>query len=111
MLLCVIVYLAFFKRKSFFSPSPFPITSIFDINELSWIPSEVRELLRNKINFEIIPALTNLSNSSWNALSSTEKTDLLGIMTSDMDNLKTILESSSPISIKKKRHSPSSPSE
>ncbi len=95
-LLLLVVFLVFSgqKRRSFFSPSPYPINSIFDINELSWIPSDIKEIMKYKINYEIVPALTSLSIRSWDDLSESKKTKLLDVLRDDFDSLKASIDSS-----------------
>lgn len=96
----VLVLLAvfFFSRRSMscFSPSPIPLqlSSFFDMNELSWIPSDVRLLLRNRINGDIIPSMSQAAQRSWNSIPDSEKQNIIAIMNTFFDNLKTELDRS-----------------
>lgn len=51
--------------------------TIFDLNELSWIPLEIRTLMKNRINDDVIPSLTILSQKTWAEVPSSQKTVIL----------------------------------
>lgn len=51
--------------------------TIFDLNELSWIPTEVRTKIKDGINDKVIPAMKDLSLFLYEKLSSEQKTLLL----------------------------------
>lgn len=61
--------------------------TMFDLNELSWIPSEIRTKIKNGINDKIIPAMKDLSLILYNKLSSEQKTYLLNDIDIVCDNI------------------------
>jgi hypothetical protein len=74
-LLILLTILLFFKCRrgvSYFSSPRVPFTgtnTIFAMNEFDWIPSEVKDLLRDRINVDVIPALRTMTQRSWNSVS------------------------------------------
>lgn len=51
--------------------------TIFDLNELSWIPAAVKIKLKNGINDQIIPQMKTSIDMFWNSLSQEEKFQFL----------------------------------
>jgi hypothetical protein len=75
--LALITALLFFRCKqqriSYFSGS----NTVFDLNEMSWIPTEIKTLLKNRINDDVVPAVRNLMQRSWANVSQAEKDEIL----------------------------------
>jgi GTP-dependent phosphoenolpyruvate carboxykinase len=47
------------------------------MNEFDWIPTPIRDVLRDGINYKIVPAMKNNLSRWWNGLSQTEKDRLI----------------------------------
>lgn len=107
--LALVTLLVFFRCKrgvSYFSGSPFPGTNtIFDLNEMSWIPSEIKTLLKNRINNELVPTMSTISNNAWSSLSSTQRTEIIDELNKFITDSIAIMNGSS-VTVSKKPQSP-----
>jgi hypothetical protein len=87
-LLILLTILVFFRCRrgvSYFSGS----NTFFAMNELDWIPSEIKNLLRDRINDDVIPAMKTMAQRSWDSISTSEKTKILDKGNSFFTNLVT----------------------
>lgn len=75
LLLILITLLLFFKERKV---SCFTGTNtLFDLNEMTFIPLEIRTKLKDKVNDAFIPSLAGLMSRWWNSLSQADKDKLL----------------------------------
>lgn len=51
--------------------------TIFDLNELSWIPDPIRSKLKNGVNDIIISNMKTMMTNFWNSLTEVDKTEIL----------------------------------
>lgn len=61
------------QRISYFSGS----NTIFAMNEFDWIPSDVKTILINRINDDIVPAMKSSIQASWGAIPLAQRTKFL----------------------------------
>jgi hypothetical protein len=93
-LLILLTILVFFRCRrgvSYFSGS----NTFFAMNELDWIPSEIKNLLRDRINDDVVPAIKNLAQRSWANISQAEKDEILAKGNSFFTNLVTEINKAS----------------
>ena len=89
-LLGVIALIVFTKTKSNFSGP----NTIFEMNELKWIPTDIRTLMKDRINDDIVPSLSLLAERSWNSGTPSEQTSLLQSIDDIFTELKTKIDES-----------------
>lgn len=70
--------------------------TIFDLNELSWLPSEVKTKLKNGINDRIIPQMKMSIDTFWNGLTPQEKTTFLNSIDQYMSETITNIQNNPP---------------
>lgn len=70
--------------------------TIFDLNELSWLPSEVKTKLKNGINDRIIPQMKTSIDTFWNGLTPQEKTTFLNSIDQYMSETITNIQNNPP---------------
>lgn len=57
------------------------------MNEFDWIPTPIRDVLRDDINYKIVPAMKNKLSGWWNGLSQTEKDRLINQISRYADDI------------------------
>lgn len=50
--------------------------TLFDLNEMTFIPDDIRKKLKDVVNDKIIPALRTKTRSKWNSMTKEEKSKL-----------------------------------
>lgn len=76
------------------SVKPSPI-SIFDIKEMSWIPTEVLETVRKGVNDVLLPKLTNVTKEIWDKFDRSTKDKILKQITDDFKKTADTINSNS----------------
>lgn len=70
--------------------------TIFDLNELSWIPNELKTKLKDDINDQIVPLMKTMMDTFWSSLSTDDKTRIFSDIDSQIEKAKTYIQNHPP---------------
>ena len=69
--------------------------TLFDLNELSWIPTQVRTALKDGIHDKIIPAMTKAAELTWNKTPVGTQDEIITYITQACDSISKEIETQS----------------
>lgn len=68
--------------------------TLFDLNEMSFLPTELRTLVKDRVNDLIVPAMGNIFNRWWGSLSQSDKDGYIEKIETFFTKLKTEMDNS-----------------